>query len=331
VFVNYQLVANPIKKILTMRHLSLIVACFGISSARYVHVKNSDGDDSSPSETRALAEFLFALASPALQARRLQNHGGVDSVDVPRGITMANDADDYKEQMDLNELFKAHPDGMAVVTMSPEGQLPEGVKIVSEGITADGRVLKKPTSRRSDLVMSAASDEFVPDMQRRTIMNLVLLGGAAVPVGWLGGGFVYFFIPPGGGSGGAGLVALDAKGDAVTFKSWLDSHQAGDRQLVQGLKGDAHYLIVTPDKKLEDYALNAVCTHLGCVVPWNRAANKFMCPCHGSQYDATGKVVRGPAPLSLALAHVVDTGDDKVTLTSWTEKDFRTGLDPWWK
>ena len=31
-------------------------------------------------------------------------------------------------------------------------------------------------------VMSAAADDFVPDMQRRTIMNLVLLGAAGVPV-----------------------------------------------------------------------------------------------------------------------------------------------------
>ena len=69
------------------------------------------------------------------------------------------------------------------------------------------------------------------------------------------------------------------------------------------MKGDAHYLIVD-EGGLRDYALNAVCTHLGCVVPWNRAANKYMCPCHGSQYDETGKVIRGPAPLSLALAHL---------------------------
>ena len=44
-----------------------------------------------------------------------------------------------------------------------------------------------------------------------------------------------------------------------------------------------------------------------------------------------GKVIRGPAPLSLALCHV-DVVDDTVTLTPWekNEKDFRTNTDPWW-
>jgi Rieske Fe-S protein len=31
--------------------------------------------------------------------------------------------------------------------------------------------------------------------------------------------------------------------------------------------------------------------------PSPQAENKFMCPCHGSQYNFQGKVVRGPAPL----------------------------------
>jgi len=173
-------------------------------------------------------------------------------------------------------------------------------------------------------------DDFVPDMQRRTIMNLVLLGGAALPLGWMGGGFIYFFVPPAKSGGEGALKALDANGDVVLSKAWLATRQEGDRQLVQGLKGDAHYLITKKDS-LEDYAINAVCTHLGCVVPWNRAANKYMCPCHGSQYDSTGKVIRGPAPLSLALAHVVIGDDDSVGLTPWTETDFRTDLKPWWK
>jgi Rieske Fe-S protein len=33
-------------------------------------------------------------------------------------------------------------------------------------------------------------------------------------------------------------------------------------------QGDPTYLIVTQDGGIESYGLNAVCTHLGCVVPW---------------------------------------------------------------
>jgi len=183
---------------------------------------------------------------------------------------------------------------------------------------------------RAAPTMSAAADDFVPDLQRRTVMNLVLLGGAGVPVLWMAGGFVYFFIPPSAGGGAGGLTAKDANGDDVFAAAWAKQHPFPERSLVQGLKGDAHYLIVKEDGKLEDYAINAVCTHLGCVVPWNRAANKYMCPCHGSQYDFTGKVIRGPAPLSLALAHCDDV-DGKAVLSPWTETDFRTSTPPWWK
>lgn len=98
---------------------------------------------------------------------------------------------------------------------------------------------------------------------------------------------------------------------------------------MQGLQGEATYLIVTGEGSIENYGLNAICTHLGCVVPWNNAENKFMCPCHGSQYNAEGKMVRGPAPLSLALAHT-EVKDNVVNLTPWTETDFRDGKAAWW-
>jgi cytochrome b6-f complex iron-sulfur subunit len=39
--------------------------------------------------------------------------------------------------------------------------------------------------------------------------------------------------------------------------------------------------------------------------------------------------VRGPAPLSLALAHA-NVIDDKLQFSTWTETDFRTGEEPWW-
>ena len=187
-----------------------------------------------------------------------------------------------------------------------------------------------PRQARAPLVSMASAGGFVPDMERRNVMNLVLVAGAALPVGWLGGGFIYFLVPPGGGGGGGGLLAKDALGNEVNVAKWIKDVPYPSRKLVEGLKGDAHYLIVKEDNTLADFAINAVCTHLGCVVPWNRAANKYICPCHGSQYDFTGKVIRGPAPLSLALAHA-DTPDDIVTLTPWTETDFRTDTKPWWK
>jgi cytochrome b6-f complex iron-sulfur subunit len=73
-----------------------------------------------------------------------------------------------------------------------------------------------------------------------------------------------------------------------------------------------------------------VCTHLGCVVPWSAAQNKFICPCHGSQYAPDGHVVRGPAPLPLALAHVNTDDAGKIIFSPWTEEDFRTGEKGWW-
>merc|ERR1719316_546540 len=165
----------------------------------------------------------------------------------------------------------------------------------------------------------------VPDMEKRQTMNLLLAGAASLPIGFLAVPYAALFLPPSAGGGGGGTVAKDALGNDVKADKWIAEHPPPGRALVQGLKGDPSYLIVTSDKTLETYAINAVCTHLGCVVPWVPAANQFQCPCHGSQYDNTGKVVRGPAPLSLALAHV-ESNDGTVTLTQWTETDFRTGL-----
>ncbi len=176
--------------------------------------------------------------------------------------------------------------------------------------------------------ISSSSD--VPDLGRRQFMNLLTFGtitgtalGALYPI-------VKYFVPPNTGGSGGGVIAKDAAGNNVKASEFIATHAAGDRTLAQGLKGDPTYIIVKEDKTIASYGLSAVCTHLGCVVPWNSSEDKFICPCHGSQYDNTGKVVRGPAPLSLALANAAVTENDTIALTPWTETDFRTNEAPWW-
>jgi cytochrome b6-f complex iron-sulfur subunit len=43
------------------------------------------------------------------------------------------------------------------------------------------------------------------------------------------------------------------------------------------------------------------CTHLGCTVPWDEAQQKFVCPCHSSEFDRQGTVKNPPAPRPLDL------------------------------
>lgn len=189
--------------------------------------------------------------------------------------------------------------------------------------------LKAPSNRVATS-LNMAADQLYIDQNRRNVMNLILVGSAGVTVAGLGVPYLYFFMPPTPSGAGGKVIAKDALGMEVKLKDYVESKLPGDRSLVQGLKGDATYLIVKDDKTLEDFGLNAICTHLGCVVPWSAPNNKFICPCHGSQYDPNGAVVRGPAPLPLALAHRETSEDGKVVFSPWTETDFRTGENPWW-
>ena len=54
-------------------------------------------------------------------------------------------------------------------------------------------------------------------------------------------------------------------------------------------------------------ALYRKCTHLGCAVPWDQAAGKFICPCHASEFEADGEVLNAPAPRPLDRFEVTIT------------------------
>lgn len=46
-------------------------------------------------------------------------------------------------------------------------------------------------------------------------------------------------------------------------------------------------------------ALSAVCTHMGCIVQWEKDKQDFLCPCHGGHYTVEGAVTAGPPPKPL--------------------------------
>lgn len=53
---------------------------------------------------------------------------------------------------------------------------------------------------------------------------------------------------------------------------------------------------LTKDAKGELIVLSAVCTHLGCTVPWVEKESKFICPCHLGVFASDGRLLGGPPP-----------------------------------
>jgi Rieske Fe-S protein len=65
------------------------------------------------------------------------------------------------------------------------------------------------------------------------------------------------------------------------------------------MRDGATKVAVYRDEAGELHRMSAICTHLGCIVGWNKAASTWDCPCHGSRFDAYGRVVNGPASKDL--------------------------------
>jgi len=120
-----------------------------------------------------------------------------------------------------------------------------------------------------------------------------------------------------------GVQAIDNQGMPIAVDALLTTAKPGEPILVRGLpKTDLAYLVITEGPKIAPYAIKPICTHLGCTVNWHEDKDRFICPCHGSQYDPQGRVVHGPAPRALPLVTVV-TKQNQVRLV-----DRQPAIDP---
>lgn len=68
-------------------------------------------------------------------------------------------------------------------------------------------------------------------------------------------------------------------------------------------------------KKAEWLVLIGVCTHLGCVPTFGKGEyGGWFCPCHGSVYDVSGRIRKGPAPLNLEVPNYEFVSDTKIKI-----------------
>jgi len=75
------------------------------------------------------------------------------------------------------------------------------------------------------------------------------------------------------------------------------------------------------------YALQSVCTHLGCTPNWLEAEQKFKCPCHGSGFYKDGVNFEGPAPRPLERYAIKVSDDGQLEIDK--SRTFHEELGQW--
>lgn len=115
---------------------------------------------------------------------------------------------------------------------------------------------------------------------------------------------------------------LNLEGVATSLKEGLRAaiHFVEDRVVVPGDEGELDAgegrVVRRGGKSVAQYRdmagtlheRSATCTHTGCVVGWNGLDQTWDCPCHGSRYDALGKVLHGPTVRDLDKLQGPDRG-----------------------
>ena len=98
----------------------------------------------------------------------------------------------------------------------------------------------------------------------------------------------------------------------VRHRSTKEIREAADVPLAQlpDPQADAQRV-----KKPEWLVVIGVCTHLGCIPLGHQGEYEgWFCPCHGSVYDTSGRIRKGPAPKNLEVPNYVFASDTKLTI-----------------
>ena len=106
------------------------------------------------------------------------------------------------------------------------------------------------------------------------------------------------------GLGAAGVVGAYLKaperrervGERLVRVGLLDELRIGEARLVR--HGVSPFYVVRLDAS-RVVALSAVCTHVRCILGFDRERRALVCPCHDGRFDLAGNVLSGPPPRAL--------------------------------
>jgi len=103
--------------------------------------------------------------------------------------------------------------------------------------------------------------------------------------------------------------ATTATGAGAGSIANVNNLQVGTPHLFEYPVGYPSALVKNQDGSLT--AVSMLCTHVCCQLSYDVASKVYYCPCHGSVFDLTGKVVRGPASTDLPTIQLrVDASGD---------------------
>ena len=117
----------------------------------------------------------------------------------------------------------------------------------------------------------------------------------------------------------SGLNEGDSKTVLWRGKPLFIKHRS-EKEIIEARKVKLTDLL-DPEKD-EDRALNpkflvlvGICTHLGCVPASDKGEyNGWFCPCHGSHYDTSGRIRKGPAPRNLEVPPYKFTSNNTILI-----------------
>jgi Rieske Fe-S protein len=120
----------------------------------------------------------------------------------------------------------------------------------------------------------------------------------------------------------ADSAAEFAKENLNVAKEWLKDHilPASKQSVDDVVPGQGAVLrtkegkvAVFRDQSGNPHAVSAICTHMGCTVAWNSIAGTWDCPCHGSRFDVSGRVLYGPAVRDLERRQIPQAAGRKAS------------------